>query len=190
MKTCNDQRSLDFPLTKLHTQIQETSTSSSIDPRSSFVHPLSVTQKQTTGNKNQISQIQALLKKDITNFIASRLKGPIMKLSNLFFFPLLAGAALLLSQSTVAAQQLSNDPPSYFGGTDHEAYLDWVNKNEIETKYDNSVYVPSIDRSSGAAIHWSVDDEYIHVAVAARCSGWIGFGISEAGGKLGGKTRG
>ena len=43
----------------------------------------------------------------------------------------------------------------------------------------------SIDPSNGAAIHWRVDEEWLHIAVAARCTGWVGFGLAEAGGMLG-----
>ena len=92
------------------------------------------------------------------------------------------GALVLLSFST--AFQLADDPPSYFGGVDNGPYLSWLDENNIETRYNNSVYMPSIDQSSGAAVHWSVDDEYIYLAVAARASGWVGFGFSDAGGEL------
>ena len=92
------------------------------------------------------------------------------------------GAAFLSCITT--AQQISNDPPSYFGGTQNQEYLDWVGSG-IDTKYNSSVYLPSIDQANGAAIHWTVDGDWLHIAVAARCSGWIGFGISEAGGMKG-----
>ena len=92
------------------------------------------------------------------------------------------GAAFLSSITT--AQQISNDPPSYFGGTQNQEYLDWV-RSGIDSKYNSSVYLPSIDQANGAAVHWTVDGDWLHIAVAARCSGWIGFGISEAGGMKG-----
>lgn len=90
-------------------------------------------------------------------------------------------AATFLGIAT--AQQLADDPPSYFGAINNEAYLDWLNANQIEIKYNNSVYMPSIYQGLGAAVHWTADDEYIHFAVAARASGWLGFGLSDAGGK-------
>jgi hypothetical protein len=89
--------------------------------------------------------------------------------------------SFLLSLSN--AKQLADDPPSYFGGTGNGAYLSWLSSNEIELKYNNSVYIPSSDLTSGAAIHWSVDDDHIYLAVAARATGWVGFGFSDAGGK-------
>jgi len=54
------------------------------------------------------------------------------------------------------------------------------------------VYLPGSDPNypeNGAAIHWKVGEEqgegYIYLAVAVRASGWLGFGIAEAGGMLG-----
>ena len=91
---------------------------------------------------------------------------------------------VLVTATATNAVQLSNDPSSYFGGTDHQVYLNWV--DSIASDYEASVYLPSIDPTQGAAIHWRiVDDEWLHIAVAARCTGWIGFGLSEAGGMLG-----
>ena len=92
-------------------------------------------------------------------------------------------ATLSVSLGAVSAQQLTNDPLSYFGAVNNGAYLDWLKANQIESRYNNSVYMPSIDSGMGAAVHWSADDEYIHVAVAARASGWLGFGLSDAGGE-------
>jgi hypothetical protein len=92
------------------------------------------------------------------------------------------GASFLLPCSN--ANQLADDPPSYFGSVNNVAYLSWLDSNNIEAKYNNSVYIPSIDQTSGAAVHWSVDDDYIYLAVAARASGWVGFGFSDAGGEF------
>ena len=100
-----------------------------------------------------------------------------MKISTLF-------AAVAVSFGAASAQQLADDPPSYFGGVKNGAYLDWLEVNQIEARYNNSIYMSSIDQGLGAAVHWSADDEYIHVAVAARASGWLGFGLSDAGGEF------
>lgn len=43
----------------------------------------------------------------------------------------------------------------------------------------------STDDLQGAAIHWKVDDEHLYIGVAARATGWISFGIAEAGGMKG-----
>mmetsp|Transcript_14093 Transcript_14093/g.25125 ORF Transcript_14093/g.25125 Transcript_14093/m.25125 type:complete len:415 (+) Transcript_14093:159-1403(+) len=37
----------------------------------------------------------------------------------------------------------------------------------------------------GAAVFWSVDNDRVHFALAVKALGWVGFGISEAGGMLG-----
>ena len=40
----------------------------------------------------------------------------------------------------------------------------------------------------GAAIFWNInnnDDESIDFAIAVRSEGWVGFGLSEAGGMMG-----
>lgn len=41
------------------------------------------------------------------------------------------------------------------------------------------------DTSDGAAIFWNINGDTIHLAVAVRADGWVGFGISEAGGMIG-----
>ena len=47
----------------------------------------------------------------------------------------------------------------------------------------------SKDDDDGAAIFWNVnnddDNDMIHFAIAVRAEGWVGFGISEAGGMIG-----
>jgi len=82
-----------------------------------------------------------------------------MKLSSVFSVALL-GATVLFSAS---AQQLADNPPSYFGAVNHQAYLDWISENDIEFKYLSSVYMPSRDQSSGAAVHWKVDGKLVHL---------------------------
>ncbi|CAB9521436.1 DBH-like monooxygenase protein 1 [Seminavis robusta] len=94
---------------------------------------------------------------------------------------LVASLALPVSRGL----QIADNPPTYFGAVNNAAYLTWLSNQNIETRYDNSVYMPSIDQASGAAVHWRVDEEYIHLAVAARASGWLGFGFSDAGGMFG-----
>ena len=38
---------------------------------------------------------------------------------------------------------------------------------------------------SGLAVHWSIEEPYLRFGIAAKASGWVGFGISEAGGMRG-----
>jgi dopamine beta-monooxygenase len=108
------------------------------------------------------------------------------------FRPLSIFASSLVLLQDVNAQSIDN-VTEYFGGDDNEAYLEWY--DEINASYQGSVYIPSANPKNGAAIHWAVvsvpEDgtaiagEYIQIAVAARATGWLGFGIAEAGGMLG-----
>lgn len=43
----------------------------------------------------------------------------------------------------------------------------------------------SLDDTDGAALFWNIDDSRINLAIAVRASGWVGFGLAEAGGMLG-----
>lgn len=79
-------------------------------------------------------------------------------------------------------------PADYFGGSDHDAYIDWwaTTKTTSASRYTNSVFLPSNgDHSMGAAVHWSIQDDSIFLAVSARATGWVGFGLSENGGMQG-----
>ena len=74
---------------------------------------------------------------------------------------------------------------TYFGGIDNGEYTSW-----LETRgshYSQSVFldVGGEDESLGMAVHWSIVGHEIQLAVAARATGWVGFGIAEAGGMLG-----
>lgn len=76
----------------------------------------------------------------------------------------------------------------HFQGTDRDAYLEWYEDADIDSTYPNAVYLQGSDPNSpenGAAVHWKVDDTHVYIAVAARATGWLGFGISEAGGMRG-----
>ena len=106
-----------------------------------------------------------------------------MKLSSLISFVLTGVFTILPAAVDAQAQQLADDPQAYFGGANHQSYLEWISDNNIADKYNSSVYMPSRGDSKGAAVHWTVDDEYFYVAVAARAAGWVGFGLSVAGGK-------
>ena len=82
-----------------------------------------------------------------------------------------------------------SDLCSYFGsGVDAEVYIDWYNDQSIEATYPNHVFLQGSDPTepdNGVAVHWSVDDKHVYLAVAAPATGWVGFGLAEAGGMLG-----
>ena len=80
----------------------------------------------------------------------------------------------------------SEDATTYFG-MDNEVYLDWLTKRGIQ--YTKHTFLSSSRATTnaphGAAIHWNIDDHQIHIAVAARATGWLAFGLSENGGMRG-----
>ena len=75
------------------------------------------------------------------------------------------------------------DVTEYFGSSlDKSTYLDWVQK----ISYDRAAFLSSESNPDmGVALHWSTDSTHIHLAVAARASGWVGFGMAESGGMRG-----
>jgi DOMON domain len=80
------------------------------------------------------------------------------------------------------------DPKSYFGGANHDAYTNWVDQDLNVSQYPHSVFLGSdSDESLGVAVHYRLDSDenMIHLALAARASGWFGFGLSENGGMSG-----
>lgn len=87
----------------------------------------------------------------------------------------------------VAPRATSADTSAYFGGSDTEDYVSFAD-NLSSDKYPASQFFPSLsDATLGAALHWGIDQEAgtIHVALAVRATGWVGFGISENGGMMG-----
>lgn len=109
---------------------------------------------------------------------------------------LLAGTVLLGAASRCDA----TDPFTYFGGTNHKAYLDWYGSlAEIpSTVYPASLYFSpttgtGVTEEDGMALHWNIvtnqEDtraSYLQVAIAVRAmNGWVGFGLADAGGMQG-----
>lgn len=88
----------------------------------------------------------------------------------------------------------AEDPSTYFDGTASEdgSYLKWYAEGGME-RYAHSIYLPSqSDPGEGLALHWSIvhreeedDSVVIHVALVVPATGWISFGIAEAGGMPG-----
>ena len=68
-----------------------------------------------------------------------------------------------------------------FDGIDHKSYTDWLQS----VSYIRSIYLPGSSSGEGAAVHWSLLGDEIHLAVAVRATGWAAFGISENGGMRG-----
>ena len=103
-----------------------------------------------------------------------------LKTSTLFF-------NFVVCWSAVIAQQTITQHTQFFGGTSQSsnaAYNTWFQSHG--SFYNQSVFVPVLSNSSdGAAVHWSIIDDRIYLAVAARATGWVGFGLAEAGGMRG-----
>lgn len=102
------------------------------------------------------------------------------------------GFGVLISLSSLVG--IANaDATAYFSGlsTDEKStYLDWVDaKSSSYSRHAFLVAAADDDESGeddGAAIFWNVDEsDIIHFAIAVRAVGWVGLGISEAGGMLG-----
>ena len=80
------------------------------------------------------------------------------------------------------AKAQSQDPVTFFNGTDNEVYLAWLQG----ASYNRSEFLPSPEgNSTGAAIHWTIQDDQIFLALAAKATGWVSFGIAESGGMFG-----
>lgn len=91
------------------------------------------------------------------------------------FVRLFAVLSALLYSSAAQVE----DPTTYFGGIENDAYLQWVDG----ASYDRSAFLPSpAGNSTGAALHWTIQDDEIYLALAVKATSWVGFGIAEAGG--------
>ena len=94
------------------------------------------------------------------------------------------GALILLSSCAGAIA----DPAAYFPGLSADQkleYTDWLGARL--SAYPRHAYMPrgdDGDGGDGAAVFWNVDvgGGTIDLAVAVRVGGWVGLGISEAGG--------
>ena len=77
-----------------------------------------------------------------------------------------------VTNTDIGNNSTKNDPRTFFGGADHEEYLDWVNitlhGSSSNVSYTSAVFLPSgVDATQGMAIHWSTNEPgYIHLALA------------------------
>ena len=101
----------------------------------------------------------------------------------------LAGICMTFCATSANANETQQQAQNYFSSGDNTPYLTWLSAHRDD--YDNQIFLPkagseqSLDE--GVALHWSIDNESnsIQIAVAARATGWLGFGIAEAGGMPG-----
>ena len=99
-------------------------------------------------------------------------------------------AALLVSSVAYSARATGfDDEATYFtnlAATEKEPFTSWF--TEKSAAYSRHSFMPSESSNldDGAAIFWNINgDDTIRFAVAVRADGWVGFGISEAGGMMG-----
>lgn len=78
----------------------------------------------------------------------------------------------------VLVTKFVNGSPAFFGGANHAEYVEWIETSAGQ--YSRSSFLPSLDSaSSGVALHWTIEGENIRLAVAARATGWVGFGTDD-----------
>lgn len=92
----------------------------------------------------------------------------------------LSGVFLLLAAAapSSAQRQLVEEISSF---QQHPAYLDWV--DTVEVDYGNSVFLDA-GNGNGAAVHYRIEDDIFYMGIAVKATGWLGFGLAEAGGML------
>lgn len=119
-----------------------------------------------------------------------------MQLKSSCLFLLAAASTFSITQGLVdcdvEVSRSGNSPLplvcTHFDGNQVEAYHSWYNRKAIDTKYPSMVFLQGADPNApqnGAAVHWKVDNSHVYVAVAVRATGWLSFGIAEAGGMIG-----
>jgi dopamine beta-monooxygenase len=74
---------------------------------------------------------------------------------------------------------LAKDPSTYFGGSDNGGYTSWL--QGVSNRYKKTAFVDATQDGAGVALHWTISGDTINLAVAARATGWVGFGLGEAG---------
>jgi hypothetical protein len=92
-------------------------------------------------------------------------------------FPSISVLFCLLAQGRVSGDAAA--AAKYFGSavinaTSNE-YTTWLEKNAAP--YKRHVFLPALtDTTHGMAVHWTIQDGEIQLAVAAKTTGWLGFG--------------
>jgi dopamine beta-monooxygenase len=76
----------------------------------------------------------------------------------------------------------AKDPSTYFGGSGIGEYTAWL----LGASYGKTAFIESTQvDGAGVALHWNIEGDTIKLAVAARATGWVGFGLGESGSMLG-----
>ena len=91
-----------------------------------------------------------------------------------------------LAGFAAAAAAAAVPPAEYFSTDINAPYVSWLTSRG-EANFDHSAFLPGTTEGDGVAVHWTIDDatSKIRLAVAAPATGWVGFGLAEAGGMRG-----
>jgi dopamine beta-monooxygenase len=97
-------------------------------------------------------------------------------------FPSHTGKFIITALCVLSSQKFirsANAQNPVFPGSDNEVYVAWLNT----ASYAKSSFLPSTYDTGvgGVQIHWTVDDEMIHLAVVAQATGWAAFGLAASG---------
>ena len=98
---------------------------------------------------------------------------------------------LLLSFNVIVnADSLASSYFSNVSTDEKEVYTNWVaTHSSLYPRHTFMSSSSSNDDDDGAAIFWNInnndDKSTIDFAIAVRSEGWVGFGLSEAGGMIG-----
>jgi len=94
---------------------------------------------------------------------------------------------LPLSAASSSSTRFLEAASSYFPSLDDNqklAYTTWL--NDHASSYTRQAFLSTAsDPNEGVATFWNIDGDSIDFAIVVQADGWVGFGISEAGGMLG-----
>jgi hypothetical protein len=88
-------------------------------------------------------------------------------------------ALCALSPKAFTRPTNAQDTALVFPGIDNDVYMAWLDN----ALYEKSTFLPSTSDTEGGGveIHWTVDEQMIHLAVVAQATGWAAFGLAESG---------
>lgn len=94
----------------------------------------------------------------------------------------------LIGSTLIVAAGAAAGASSYFSSLasdEKEDYTNWL--ADHSSSYSRHEFMAGEEDGDGAAIFWTIDNDAqtIHLAAAVHATGWVGFGISEAGGMIG-----
>lgn len=104
-------------------------------------------------------------------------------MKNLLFVTCLVGTTFAVLPGASAS---AVSPAEYFAADGNAPYVSWLTSRG-ESNFDHSAFLAGDVEGEGVAVHWTIDDDAstIRLAIAARATGWVGFGLAEAGGMKG-----